>query len=402
MPDVSSAVKPLEGKTTIDDKMFFEPERLSYESAVEAAARIAHRIKAQVSVATVVIAGTRLLADFSNLVASYLTLDNLRRDYESLATLAQTVAKRREISATPLEGVRIAAVLPAVSSMITPVTATVGAALGLVSLFRQDVEYHGEKTTVDELAFELALAAQVKEMGAARVFVPDLMVLSPPQDKNNSLQGHLEKAQEAKARAWAGAAPLISELVRLESELDKAATSKDQKALDRLSGEVSDMRRDLAPISDPLSRLDQRFADLQNQWNQADPASGLVQLGRLLRAEALRALNPIYLHAAVVSSGGFYRITRNLFRMLFMGDGLSFAGGTAVRWSLLDQAGAVNDGGIVVVGLTGRFARRNRRLVTHSPTGRSVSGQHVPPADAEGKVSLKHEDKPEELEQGPN
>jgi hypothetical protein len=34
--------------------------------------------------------------------------------------------------------------------------------------------------------------------------------------------------------------------------------------------------------------------------------------------------------------------------MLFLGDGLSFAGGATVRWALLDAEGAVVKGGIMV------------------------------------------------------
>jgi hypothetical protein len=62
-------------------------------------------------------------------------------------------------------------------------------------------------------------------------------------------------------------------------------------------------------------------------------------LARLLRAEAIRVRQPAFLNAAVVASGGHNRIIRNLFRMLFLGDGLSFAGGATVRWALLGSDG---------------------------------------------------------------
>ncbi len=372
MPDPTpTPVTPLPGKTTIDDKMSFEPERLSYESAVEIAASIVRKIRDAVQKKVVVIAGTRLLADFANLRAVYVLLDGLRRDYDSLGAQARALSERRALklpgvktfageAVQGLVGEVASAVGGAVSSVIAPATALVGATLGLVSLFRQDVEYHGEKTPVDALAFEIALAAQVKACGAQKVCVPDLVVLPAPQDGQGSLQARLNDVQKAKAAAWIRIGPLISELVRLEGELDEAAKAKRQAVLDRLSAEVSNLRRDLAPVTDPLARLDQRLSDLQSQLSQVEPATGLLQLARLLRAESLQALDPLYLHASVVSSGGHYRITHNLLRTLFVGDGLSFAGGATARWALLDKDGSVASGGVETAGLQGKFGRKSR------------------------------------------
>ncbi|SRR5579864_6268111 len=358
-PSPSTSVTPLQGKTTIDDKMFFDPERLSYESAVEIATTIAAEIEDSVRNKIVVIAGIRLLADFANLQAVYVLLDCLRRDYDGVAEQARSLVKRTSQPEEHLESFVSGAAAVAAATISSPTTATavVGAALGLISMFRQDVEYHGEKTLVDALAFEIALAAEVRHRGAQSVYVPDLVVLTAPKHDESTLQRNLNKVQEAKSAAWASVAPLVSELVRVEADLDKAAKKKDQVALDSLSVEVSAIRRDLAPVVDPLGRLDERLADLQNQLNQTEPSSGLIALARLLRAEALQLSDPVYLHASVVSSGGYYRISRNLFRTLFMGDGLSFAGGATVRWALLNKDGSVARGGIRVVGLKGKYGQ---------------------------------------------
>jgi hypothetical protein len=353
MPDANaSQITPLEGKTAIDDKMFFEPERLSYDSADRIAEKIASEIGTAVRAQVVVIAGTTLLGDFANLQAVYLTLESLKRDYDAVAAHAGTLAQRRSLVSPGLDSFVASAaaglVSGAVSGVISPAATAVSAALGLVSLFREDVEYRGVKTAVDPLAFELALASKVKAGGAGQVFVPDLMVIPLAEAGKGSLQARLEELQKAKARAWAVAGPLITELVRLDGELDRAAKDKNQERLDRLATEVSDMRRDMQPVSDPLGRCDQRLADLQNQWNQANE-SGLTLLARLLRAEAIHAMNPLYLHAEVVSSGGHHRISRSLFRTVFLGDGLSFAGGATARWALLQKDGSVAQGGILVV-----------------------------------------------------
>lgn len=366
MPD-STSPKPLDGKTTIDDKMFFEPERLGYESVAEIATRIADQVRCSISDHIVVIAGTSVLADFANLQAVYALMDSLLRDYTALAELAAPNEETQgEVRGEAFVEAKAAAhivspeslVGAAVGSFISPATTLVGATLGLVSLFRSDVEYHGEKTAIDTLAFEIALADQLREHCKCKVFVPDLTVLPAIEAVQSGLQQRLKLIQEAKANLWAAIRPQIAELVRLEGELDEAAKNKDQKGVNRLSAEVAALRAGLAPISDPLTRMDQRLSDLQAQWNQKDPATGMLQLGRLLRAEAIRALEPLYLHASVVSSGGHYRITRNLFRTLFMGDGLSFAGGAVVRWAFIAADGSINKGGIIVESKKARFGRR--------------------------------------------
>src|SRR5674476_764124 len=81
--------KPLDGATTADDKVVFEAQRLSYEAAHNIAEKIARRISERTKGREVVIAGTQLLADFSNLVAIKAMLEELAQDYDALAELAR-------------------------------------------------------------------------------------------------------------------------------------------------------------------------------------------------------------------------------------------------------------------------------------------------------------------------
>ncbi len=346
-------VTPLEGKTTIDDKMFFESTRLSYISAQSIAKQIACQVKDDVKEKRVVIAGTSLLADFTNLQAVYLELESLQKDYDALARHGVSLLDRRKIEMP--EKIRSLMASPAglvgtaVSAEIAPITTILGASLGLISLFREDVEYHGIKTEIDPIAFELVVASEVKQNGGGNVFVPDLIAIPLADPRPGSLRARIEEVQDAKERAWAVAGPLVSELVRMDTELDLAAKSKDQDKLDMLTFESSQFRRDLQPLSDSLARSDQRLADLQKQLNEVNQTSSLTQMARLLRAEGIQSLNPLYLHAQVVASGGHHRITRNLFRTLFLGDGLSFCGGGIVRWALLNNDGSVAKGGIITL-----------------------------------------------------
>ena len=357
MPDTPTSATPLEGKTTIDEKMFFEPERLSYQSAVAIADAIASAVKPEVVGKTVVIAGTQLLTDLANLRATYSTLDSLTRDYASVAELGKKVLERRLQPITDPVPIASADALvgAALTGVIAPATALITAAVGLISLFREDVEYHGAKALVDTLAFEIALASQLIENEARAVIIPDLKVDLNTSTGADSLSFRLAKVQAAKGEAWAVIGPMISELVQLEAELEKAGRENNQPEFDRISEVVSDLRRDMQPISDPLSRSDQRLSDLQNQWNRRDETSGLAELARLLRAECIFELKPTYLHAKVISSGGHHRISRSLLRTLFVGDGLSFAGGAIARWAFLGESGSVTKGGILVRRATGSF-----------------------------------------------
>jgi len=360
----ASTVTPLEGKTTIDDKMVFGPQRLSYSSADAIARRIASKVTAAVKDKSVVIASTSLLADFANLQALYLNLDSLQRDYDAVASYAARMNQPRPKKKAGFQGMKFltltgpagvaidAGALLGGLNPLAPVTSAIGAAIGLVSLFRQDVEYHGAVTTVDGLAFELALAARVNKAGADKVYVPELTFISPAELGAGSLQARLADIQSAKAKAWAAIGPSVAQLVHLEAQLDTATKEKDKTRVDELTSQVTNMRSDLDPVVTPLGRADQKLTDLQTQWNQTDAASGLTVLARLLRAESIQSMKPLYLHAAIVFSGGYNRISHNLFRTMFLGDGLSFTGGAIARWALLDDDGAVRMGGIASAQLT--------------------------------------------------
>lgn len=360
------SVTPLEGKTSIEGQMLFEPTRLGYESANRLADRIAEQVQKAVQGREVVVAGSDLLSDLANLNAVIVVLEGLERDYERLAMIAQGFAAGRAsnlASRSGKVGSRTAAredddeeeIRP--QGVVATVVAGVQAALGLVSLFREDVEFHGTETTLDSQAFDLALAARLQEKGAQKVLIPDFAVFSPVQGERGSLLATLESVQEAKKETWKVLGPVISELVRFEAELDRAVAEKNQALVDKLSSELSVLRRSVDPLTEPLSRLDQQLNDLQVRWNQPEGSTGLTLLARLLRAEAIRNLGPLFLHAKVVFSGGHLRTSRSLLRMLFTGDGLTAMGGAIARWALLGENGAVVLGGIVSERQSTRFPR---------------------------------------------
>jgi hypothetical protein len=386
MPEAEPApVTPLEGKTTVDDRMLFEPTRLSYQSADRITKQIASNVRAAVRDKLVVIVGVDLLADLANVNATVAILDSLKRDYQSLSASAKGTSVWRALvrSASPEETGREPepegkAEEGARSLAVAPVLAGVQTALGLVSLFRADVDYRGAETTVDPQTFDLALAARLKENGASKVLVPNFTIFPAGQQGQSSLRAALEAVQEAKEKAWNTIGPAISELVRLEAELDRAITKKSQARVDELSARLSELRRDMDPITAPLARLDQRLSDLEARWDQSGEPTGLTMLARLLRAEAIFSLKPrpLFLHAKVVSSGGHLRTTRSLWRMIFLGDGLSAMGGVVVRWALLGKDGAIVQGGIASSRQGARFPLPSSDPLSPQFPSSSLQGTH--------------------------
>ena len=354
---LNTELKPLEGTTTIDDKMFFEPERLSYASADVIAAEIAEAITVKKDV---VIVGTDVLLDFANLRAAYLTLDSLALDYAAVSLIGKALVARKTPPSAPTFGATeslvpsIAAIAAGAAAAISPVTSVVTAGLGLLSFFREDVDFHGAKTNVDDLAFRIALAAKLVAEKVT-VYVPELTVNSI-STASDSLTARLNKAQAEKANAWAAVGPLVTTLVQLEADLETAARDKNQKEFDRLTTELSNLRRDMQPVTDQLARADQRLASLLADFNTTDNSSRMPMLARLLRAEFLLKLKPSLVYAKVVSSGGHHRITRSLLRTIFVGDGLSFMGGAVVSWALLNEDGSIQKGGILEKRIAQSFA----------------------------------------------
>ena len=338
------AAKPLDGTTTVDDKMRFEPERLSYDSAVLVAGKVADRSAEFTFEKAVVIAGTDLLVDLSNLRACLVIVDDLAQAYEGLTSHAERTTNR--FSAMLPAKLALESVSVAADPAAAAVTATANLALGLVSLFRQDVTYNGRSTQVDDLAFQISLASEIKRNGAEQVFVPGLLVLSS-RPGSTQIERELARVQQARAAVWNLIGPLVSGLVLLERQLAEAVSNKDQQNVDNLTAQLTNYRREMEPLTAPLDRADRRLSDLMTQWNSVDATTGMTTLGRLLRAEAVSARAQVYVHAQVVSSGGYYKTWRNLFRTLFSGDGLSFSGGVVVRWAVLSAEGDIQRGGVL-------------------------------------------------------
>nr|MBA2684497.1 hypothetical protein [Gemmatimonadaceae bacterium] len=178
--------KPLDGKTTFDDKVIFEAQRLSYDAARVIAEKIAKRISGRTKDHAVVIAGTQFLADLSSLAATAEVLVELEQDYHAFAHPAQSMT--RSVSRGESNAGFHAALIPPLLPILSAATAAAQGALSLVSLFRQDVDYKGVPVSIDTVAFEIELAARVRMHKAREVIVPDLVVFRKPSSAPGSLK----------------------------------------------------------------------------------------------------------------------------------------------------------------------------------------------------------------------
>ncbi len=328
---------PKTGTLTADGEMYFLPERQSYRASTVLARQIADGVYGQLKTGRpVVVADLSFLNDLGNLLAVRRQLQGLVQDYTDLTPPAGG-ERAFNAGAESARGVSPFNLFPGVSSLLP-------AALGALGMLKEDVEYKGIRTVLDPLSFRLAVVGRVAQNGH-EAYVPDLI---SPQDSDavNGIAALIQSVHQARASTWRALAPQIRQLAQKDVELDRASRSADQAEVDRVAAELAGLRADLDPITRPLEDADRRLADLEASL-YGDSANKLTLLARLLRAEAIERMKPEILHVAIVSSGGYNRLSRSFFRMFLPGDGLSWLGGAVARWALLETDGRVRAAGVV-------------------------------------------------------
>ncbi|MEO6416609.1 MAG: hypothetical protein ABIP73_11290 [Gemmatimonadaceae bacterium] len=309
--------KSLAGTTTVDEKVVFEAQRLSYDAARVIAEKIAFRISGRTRDQIVIIASTQLLADMSNLVAIKAVLEELAREYSALGDTIEKlpVAAHRSLVKDARSPAAIAATL---SPALAAATAAVQSALTLVGLFRQDVDYKGVAITLDTQAFEIELAGRVRMHKAREVIVPDFAVFTAPHGGKGALLTLLAHVRSARSRVLLSA---------MEKDVEVEPDAKKESFISA------------------VAEVDKRLNDLETQLTKSElDGSGLTLLARLFRVENLVAKSALFVHARVVLAGGSNRAQRSLWRSMFSGDGLSSTGGAVVTWAILSTHGSVEDG----------------------------------------------------------
>jgi hypothetical protein len=330
------SVTALDGKTTLDGKMFFEPERLAYESTNTIAAAISATVEPLVKdQRPVVITAGEFLADLSNLTAVDAQLTNVVEQYATCKRLGAAIN-----SPTPES---LSAAAAGIAGIIGPAVTVLTSAIGLVSLFRENVDLSGVKTDMDQLAFRIVVAARLK-VGNITVRLYETELPSPVNA--SPLLEALKDAENARAEAWEALAPHLAALAEAQAKLDAAArVQNNAAAVDQAAKEVTAKRQKITPVTNLLERADAQLASLRAHLEKVDEKSGMMTLGKLLRAERAKRDNAYILHVGVVAAGGHHRVAHSLFRRR---DSVGATGGAVARWAFLDSdgtflAGAVSD-----------------------------------------------------------
>ncbi len=384
-----STVTPLEGTTTIDDKLQIESEMMAYEAVDRIAREVADRVLGETGDGE----GTIVIHDEATVAALRLYEVFLTQTAILLEAYASTKKAHDQATAPDFTS----------NMFLTEgVSAFARSAFDLLALFRQNTEYKGRAVTINEDALAAKVAGYLVEpphrATVAGASVPKLTVVCPRlllrraatagsaaansnivtqlkslyTERNAAVawiadsEKKLAPLRKAKLDADAEVANLSQVLKNLELEIPslkgqaladkvrdlndktkekKAAVAKaNEKTSDLLILEAKD-----GPIRDQYRAINALFDQLVASLVKTDEKTGLSPLGLLTRAAEVVALlddltvarSRFVLFTKSVSAGGSYRIRRNLWTTVFTGDLLSYSGGAIVSYMLFDNSSRI-------------------------------------------------------------
>jgi len=351
-PKTSSALDP--GQTAIDDKVAIEVELACYQELHVLAAEIRRRVErklpsdpgpsgrdsgfvtAMVSEAR---SDTRVHLFFLDQTLRFaldiastlkLQLKNLRDAYEGAANTAS--AGLHELEARQDETKREKRERGPFFTSRMPMLPSVGeAAVALLGALKSDTRYVGRQVVIPEQAFALTLAHEWEDSPTVSFHYPTLFV--PPTDRRDDLMEDFIAAFDAvvdeRKTAAKALSTLLSAVSRMKPDAERFPAAK--AALDS--------------ARDQFQAAEAVFENVSSKLTTADEKTGLTQLQLVQRAAFVDSISraatgrTFYLFAQAVSAGGAFRISRNILRMLFWGDGLEHSGGCIVTFALFNDVG---------------------------------------------------------------
>jgi hypothetical protein len=337
------AVDP--GQTTIDDKVAIEVELACYEELHVLAAEIRRRVERQLppepdvdSFAATIASDARVHLFFLDQtlrlaldIASTLELQlkNLREAYNGAAATANDGLN--ELEAPKAESELKQREVGVFSDLMNPVSAAADAAVALLGALKSDTRYVGRQVVIPEQAFALALAHEWEDSGRVSFHYPTLFV--PPTAQRQALMQNFVAALDAVVAERKTAAKALSNLLVRVSRM-----KPDEERFPAAKAALDSAR-------DQFQAAEAVFENVSNKLTTADEKTGLTQLQLVERAAFVHSIGrassgrTFYLFAQAVSAGGAFRISRNILRMLFWGDGLEHSGGCIVTFALFNDAG---------------------------------------------------------------
>jgi hypothetical protein len=367
-------VKPLEGKTTIDDAQSIECEILCYEAISAIAGEIATRFLTKVPNGRkicVIFLDPGLKAGLQLQQGLVVQSDLLKRGFDAIRRVESEQHIRAEevdseqlvraegpiVPESALFSLASAAAAPAISG----VTTLSKSVLDLLALFRTDVTISGRKVALSEepLAYELADKLSNGRTDGSFCFVyPRAMPYRPAADMQDSaklIEARLSAVIDSRAAAQqtieiAGVAVSFEE-ARLSDAIQAAADRHKHKQHDAgKDTELNDLKAQVIERRLKLERLKANFGQLDSQWqalqsalNRGDAGAGATPLQLIQQAEEVISRfgdfdTSTYLLSAQVSTvGGSVRVSRNLWRSLFWSEGVRYSGGAIVSFGFFDK-----------------------------------------------------------------
>jgi hypothetical protein len=341
------------GETTIDDQMAIEVELAAYDQLHVLAAEIRRRVDRRIVRAGAEAGGKahvfylddalRQALDLSSVLA--LQLDNLEAAYDGVTASATPPSPAPRVPriqvpkgggnfAAKCLGLEVTSLIGGVAGLAgvaNPVSAAADAAVALLGAMRADTRYAGRQVTVPQHAFALVLARQWEESAEVEFHYPTLF--SPPSTGGTGAMRAFVDAMDAVVAARKAAARALAALLGRLSRMKQE------------DHDYAGVKAELDAARDQFQAADVVFEELSSKLSKADPATGLTQMQLLERAADVKAIEAeapeatYFLYAQVVSARGAFRISRNVFQMLFWRDGLKHAGGGIAAFGLFDDAG---------------------------------------------------------------
>jgi len=325
------------GATSVDDKVFFEVYLLSFEAVRKISADIANRIaqwaEAQPTAPVLVLADRATLRGVPAVRLAGDQLATLKRALQALVDDLDGAAAERV--AKPAKGLE-----SFVPEILGSASAGIASLAGVLSWLRVDTSWYGRETDVGGALFP-ALEGRLADHGlAAR---SSWVGLASVAWERNGFFRALSEVLDLRYRL----AHAIDTARRTPKSTQLDATGKQEpgakKASEQDAVDIGDEDQDAGETeADKFSAATAAIA-ATDRWLEAafkTDSEGKGQTPLLLTSAVLTGLldepDAFVLHAEVLKGGGHYRTRRHLFSILFGRGPLTYSGGAAVAFSLID------------------------------------------------------------------
>jgi hypothetical protein len=295
MPDEASSDSLPEDKIELDSEVKLEVEILALAALERIAADIARRLKAQMqpNSARIVLGSTEHLAAIPYYRALRAGLDALMAEADSFLRPAP-----QELT------------LEAAAALTTLQTALSGLA-GILAFFRAETSFIGRAVTLDPAALRAALAGALA-VEEFEVILTEFIPLLASQAREKLLED-------------------LARLRALRAQLGTAVDAVENGSADGQAAPKHDARA--AAVAAEIDAL-------LDALHAAEGDKPLPLERALAAADACELLSDdrrtLWLDAKVLTAGGSYKTQKHLFTTLFTGSRLTYSGGAAVSFVVVD------------------------------------------------------------------